>query len=176
VRVPALLQRAGTAAAGLPQSALDATSKRSGQAWGTAKKRGLDLRDTVKKREEDLRASAIAPLPLPSFGPPALRRLEWEGSDEDGTLTLAGARMLAAKTIRRLSADELSPTDRNDLGCAYAVLAWVERCDEHWLCAIEELRAARDDSEAGSDIKAKARKNLGAIRDASGFDIEGIAG
>jgi hypothetical protein len=119
------------------------------------------VKDTVTKKEDDLRASAIAPLPLPSFGPAALRQLEWSGADEDEALTPASARVLAAKTIRRLSRDRLEPSERNDLGCAYAVLAWVEGCDGHWLLAIEELRAAES---AGEDIAKTARSNLDAIR------------
>jgi hypothetical protein len=177
----------------------DSATEGAGHVRDAATQKAKRVRGIARDREQELRASAIAPLPLPSFAP-ALRRLQWSGGDEDGALTRARARTLAAGTIRRLSCGQLDASDRNDLGCAYAVLAWIEQSTEHWLHAIAalvearaelvaaraELVAARDDPDVETDIKSRIKsdlaavekdleaveKNCAAVDKASGFNVE----
>jgi hypothetical protein len=170
MRVPyAFVKGVGTMAA-------ETTQKGATQVRGAATKGAKRIREAAGERARELRASAIAPLPLPSFTPAALRRLEWSGNRESAIFAHATARTAAAETVRRLSSQALDPSERNELGCAYAVLAWVEHSDEHWLRAIQELRAARDDVDADDELEQRVESNLAAVDEAIGFHARGSVG
>jgi hypothetical protein len=106
-----------------------------------------------------LQESAIEPLPQVERMPRPLRELEWQTKQDGG--------VDAAAIIRRLRSVETSPEERNELGCAYAVLAWEKHLDAHWLSAIEELTAAA--ARGDEDVKRRAKANLDRVADVSGF-------
>ena len=105
-------------------------------------------------------SSAIAPLRYVTPVPLKLRQLKWRGSVAT-----------AASTIRELTgASDLSPLEENDVGCAYAVIAWSQSVDAYWLCAFEHLRVA---SQGEDDAVAEtAKENLERVRDASGMPAQ----
>jgi hypothetical protein len=120
----------------------------------------------AQKQARELRA-AISPLPPPRLMPAALQKLRCSAMYPDAEW--------AADVVRALtSAQRLAPADRNDLGCAYAILAWAESSDEHWLRSIADLRVVRDDPDADEDQRKIAAGNLEAVAKVSEFRVDGV--
>ena len=117
---------------------------------------------SVPTKVEELRESAIEPLPRIERMPLTLRKLEWEGKPP-GTVD-------AAAIVRRLRGATANQDEQNELGCAYALLAWQCSVDDYWRSAISELRAAcrGDDDEA----RKRATANLERVAEVSGFAVE----
>jgi hypothetical protein len=124
--------------------------------WKLAKSAYKAVRGCVYQ----LRASAIEPLPHVDRMPVPLRRLQWENKPT--------GQVDAAATVRRLRGRPCTPEEQNELGCAYALLAWEPRLDQYWVLAIEELRAVADDSPVGK----RAGKNLEYVAAASGLPVD----
>jgi hypothetical protein len=114
---------------------------------------------TLKEHLEQLRQAAIEPLPLPNPLPVSLRELEWrrrkEWQDE-------------ADAVRDLSGLDHGPSDHNDLGCAYALLAFKHGSDEYWLRAIQHLHHA-----TSGKVAPRARANLRRVSEVSGIPATG---
>ena len=98
----------------------------------------------LNSRINALGTEAIAPLPLRDPLPPPLRALEW--THESGE---------QADVIRELFGLEgLEAEKENDLGCAYALLAFDQKSDEFWIQALRHLSSAKT-----KDFE-KAERNL----------------
>jgi hypothetical protein len=110
---------------------------------------------------DQLRESAIEPLPQLERMPQPLRELEWRGKS-DGAADPAGI-------VRKLRSRTSGPEEQNELGCAYALLAWERSLDAYWLDAIDELQ----DAAAGSDaeVARRARANLERVIRVSSFPL-----
>jgi hypothetical protein len=115
-----------------------------------------DATRTVTKRLTELGQGAIEPLPLPDPVPLRLRRLEWTHKPGE-----------EAGVVRDLFGRVLDPEHENELGCAYALLAFEQRSDEYWLRALEHLHRAQ----AGGF--APAGDNLSNVAKESGFSPSG---
>lgn len=116
---------------------------------------------TVAANVDQLRESAIEPLPQVERMPVGLRKLDWKEK--------AVGPVDAAAIVRRLRGRVAGQEDRNELGCAYALLAWELSLDQYWLSAITELRAARDGKDDEASERAKA--NLEQVAAVSGFPV-----
>lgn len=108
-----------------------------------------------------LRESAIEPLPQVDPMPSALRNLDW--------LEKPDRPIDAAGIVRRLRKNAVSPDERNELGCAYALLAWEHGRDDYWLEAVKELRAAADGG--STDAAKRAVENLRSLKRISPFPV-----
>ena len=108
-----------------------------------------------------LRESAIEPLPQRERLPVDLRELDWDGKKP---------RPDAGAMVRRLRGRVKDAKDHNELGCAYALLAWETSRSAYWLDAIRHLReAAKDDDQ---ELAKLATKNLERVAAASKYGID----
>lgn len=116
----------------------------------------------VASNVSQLRESAIEPLPRVDRMPARLRDLEWVGKPSEP--------VDAAGIVRRLRGSAVERDEHNELGCAYALLAWEHRRDEYWIDAIAALQEAS--KERRSKAARRAIANLDRISGESPFPVD----
>jgi hypothetical protein len=125
---------------------------------------GSVRKSTFAGNVKDLRKGAIEPLPQRERTPVALRELEWVDKP-DGTID-PGA------IVRKLYGRASTSDEHNELGCAYALLAWTLPFDRYWIDAIAELHEACDRADADSREWERADDNLARVGKVSPFPTD----
>ena len=144
---------------GLAAAAVEACKRAGGSIRTTVSTAYDSSKSTVRDNVDELRESAIVPLPQVERLPVDLRKLDWKDKPS-GPVD-------AASIVRKLYGPDLTPHHENELGCAYALLAWELSLDEYWILAIEKLQSAQKGSDDEASKLAKA--NLEHVTEVSGF-------
>jgi hypothetical protein len=122
---------------------------------------GSVQKSTFAGNVKDLREGAIEPLPQRERMPAPLRELDWVGKPDD---TIDPAAIVRNRYGRAGTSDQ-----HNELGCAYALLAWTLSFDRYWIDAIDELHEACDGAGPDSSKWRRADENLARVAKVSPF-------